>query len=308
LVIVFLVFALSTKTFFSFSDFAIFKRTNIYNIVAQQAPFLIVLSIGMTIAIVLKGIDLSIGTVLALSSCLAAMVLKATGSTFICIAVGLGTGLVFGLLNGFLISRVGLSPYISTYTVQWVSRGIAFVLLAGTQVFDFPQGFRDFFTGWEYTLLLIAAIVAVVLWFIMSKSTFGRNIYMIGSNDKAAKLSGIDTDRVIIISFSIIGVLAALTGLMYIANLGAAEPTIGANFPIRAIAATLIGGTSFGGGKGSVINAIIGAFILIILENGLLHMDVHSYWQEFAIGTAIVFSIILEKIGQRFTKTALGTF
>ena len=299
LLLVFLIFTIFTDTFFNFSDFANFTKSNIYNIIAQQVPFLIILSIGMTIAIILKGIDLSMGTVLALSSCLAALVLKATGSVILCLVVGLTIGLLFGLANGVLIAKVGLSPYISTYTIQWVSRGIAYVVLAGTQVFDFPLAFRNLFIGWEYTLIMIAIIVAVILWFVMSKSNFGRSLYMVGSNREAAQLSGINTSKVITISFSIIGVLAALAGLMYIANLGAAEPVIGANFPIRAIAATLIGGASFGGGKGSVVNSIIGVFIMIILENGLLHMNVHSNWQEFAIGIAIVLSIILEKVGQK---------
>ena len=290
-------FSLATKTFFSVSNLDNFK-----NIVAQQVPFLIILSIGMTIAILLKGIDLSIGAVLALSSCIAALVLRATQNILLCIAAGLATGAVFGAFNGLLIARVGLSPYIATYTVQWVSKGVAFVLLGGSQIFNFPAGFRELFTGWFYTLLIISLAVAALLWVLMSKTTFGRNVYAVGNNAEAARLSGVNVPRVYVLSFTLIGLLAALTGLMYIANLGAAEPVIGDNFAIQAIAATLIGGTSFGGGKGSVANAVVGACIMTTLTNGLLHLGVHSYWQQFAIGVVIVLSILLERFAKRYVR------
>ncbi|MDD4189092.1 MAG: ABC transporter permease [Eubacteriales bacterium] len=296
-VLMFLFFTFFTDTFFSFSN-----MNNIRNIFAQQVPFLMLLSIGMTLAIILKGIDLSIGTVLALSSCVAAMVLQATGNSLLCILTGLAVGSFFGLVNGLLISKVGLSPYIATYSIQWISKGIAYVLLAGTQIYNFPGNFRQLFTGWFYTLLLIAFIVSLIMWFLMSKTTFGRNVYVVGNNSSAARLSGVKVDMIYIVTFTIIGFLASLTGLMYIANLGAAEPIIGDSFALQAIAATLIGGTSFGGGKGSVFSAIIGSMIMITLTNGLLHMGVGTYWQQFAIGVVIVFSIILERGSARLLK------
>lgn len=295
--LLFLFFTFSTDTFFSFSNMA-----NIKNIFAQQVPFLMILSIGMTLAIILKGIDLSIGTVLALSSCVAAMVLQATGSALLCIMTGLAVGSLFGLINGLLIAKVGLSPYIATYSIQWVSKGIAYVLLAGTQIYNFPGGFRELFTGWFFTLLMIAVFVSLVMWFLMSKTTFGRNVYVVGNNPAAARLSGVKVDMIYIVTFTIIGFLASLTGLMYIANLGAAEPIIGDSFALQAIAATLIGGTSFGGGKGSVFNAIIGSMIMITLTNGLLHLGVGTYWQQFAIGVVIVLSIILEHFSGKLVK------
>lgn len=295
LLLLFAFFSLTSKTFCSMS--------NIKNIVSQQVPFLMVLSIGMTVAIILKGIDLSIGSVLALSSCVAALILQSTGNIFYCIASGLTVGIVCGLINGIMIAEIGVSAYIATYTMQWIAKGIAYVLLGGGQVFNLDPNFRNIFIGWSYMLLAIALGVALIMLFVMNMTTFGRNVYVIGNNPKAAKLAGVNVTRVYVVCYTIIGFLASLTGLMYIANLNAAEPVIGDNFPIKAIAASLIGGASFGGGKGNIYNSIIGAFIMITLTNGLLQLGVSSYWQQAAIGFVIVLSIIFERFLKRFDVT-----
>lgn len=286
--------------FFAFMADTFFTWSNIRNIVAQQVPFLIILSIGMTTAIILKGVDLSIGSVLALSSCVAALLLQATGSVALCIVSGLFIGTLCGFINGIMIAKIGVSAYIATYTMQWIAKGIAYVLLGGGQVFNLDTRFRNIFTGWSYTLLLIAVIVAIIFLFVMNKTTFGRNVYVIGNNPKAARLAGVNVTRTYLTCYTLIGFLASLTGLMYIANLNAAEPVIGDNFPIRAIAASLIGGASFGGGKGNIYNSVIGSFIMIVLTNGLLQMGVSSYWQQAAIGFTIVLSIIFERAMNRF--------
>lgn len=292
LLILFAFFSLTTDTFGTWS--------NLKNIISQQVPFLVILSAGMTVAIILKGIDLSIGSVLALSSCIAALILQATGSVALCIVSGLFVGMLCGFINGIMIAKIGVSAYIATYTMQWIAKGIAYVLLAGGQVFNLNPSFRSIFVGWPYTLLAIALAVTGIMLFLMNMTTFGRNVYVIGNNPRAARLAGVDVVRVHIVCYTMIGFLASLTGLMYIANLNAAEPIIGDNFPIRAIAASLIGGASFGGGKGNIYNSLIGAFIMIVLTNGLLQLGVSSYWQQAAIGFVIVLSIIFERFIMRF--------
>lgn len=292
LLVLFGFFAISTDTFCTWS--------NIKNIVSQQVPFLMILSIGMTVAIILKGVDLSVGSVLALSSCIAALILQATGNVLLCIISGLVVGSLCGFINGIMIAKIGVSAYIATYTMQWIAKGIAYVLLAGGQVFNLDTNFRSIFIGWSYMLLAIAMVIAAVMLFLMNATTFGRNVYVIGNNPKAARLAGVHVESVHIICYTIIGFLSSLTGLMYIANLNAAEPVIGDNFPIKAIAASLIGGASFGGGKGNIYNSIIGSCIMIILTNGLLQLGVSSYWQQAAIGFVIVLSIIFERFLKRF--------
>ncbi len=294
LAVLFLFFALSAKTFAQWS--------NIKNIIFQQVPFLMVLSIGMTIAIILKGVDLSIGSVLALSSCIAALILQATGNVVLCIASGLAVGILCGLINGIMIAEVGVSAYIATYTMQWIAKGIAYVLLGGGQVYNLDTRFRNIFVGWPYMLLTIALVLALILLFVMNRTVWGRNVYVVGNNPKAARMAGVSVVKTYVICYTLIGFLASLTGLMYIANLNAAEPVIGDNFPIRAIAASLIGGASFGGGQGNIYNALIGSCIMIVLTNGLLQLGVSSYWQQAAIGFVIVLSIIFERIIKRPTQ------
>jgi ribose/xylose/arabinose/galactoside ABC-type transport system permease subunit len=140
LLVLFGFFAMSTDTFCTWS--------NIKNIVSQQVPFLMILSIGMTIAIILKGVDLSVGSVLALSSCIAALILQATGNVLLCIISGLVVGSLCGFINGIMIAKIGVSAYIATYTMQWIAKGIAYVLLAGGQVFNLDTDFRSIFIGW----------------------------------------------------------------------------------------------------------------------------------------------------------------
>lgn len=294
LAVLFLFFALSAKTFAQWS--------NIKNIIFQQVPFLMVLSIGMTIAIILKGVDLSIGSVLALSSCIAALILQATENVVLCIASGLAVGILCGLINGIMIAEVGVSAYIATYTMQWIAKGIAYVLLGGGQVYNLDTRFHNIFVGWPYMLLTIALVLALILLFVMNRTIWGRNVYVVGNNPKAARMAGVSVVKTYVICYTLIGFLASLTGLMYIANLNAAEPVIGDNFPIRAIAASLIGGASFGGGQGNIYNALIGSCIMIVLTNGLLQLGVSSYWQQAAIGFVIVLSIIFERIIKRPTQ------
>ena len=295
LILLCIFFAVCTTTFWSPT-----KWDNIFNIVLQQAPFLILLSLSMTLAIILNGIDLSIGAIVSLTSCIAAIVLQATHSIPLGILSGIALGVVLGGLNGILIAKVHVSPFIATYSVSWIARGFAYVFLGGKQIYDLGPGFRDLFVSSPYTLFLIAVVVSVVMWFLMTKSVFGTKVFSIGSNEFAAKLSGINVNFVLIVSYTLMGVLAALTGIMYIANLGCAEPVIGDDFALSAIAAALIGGTSFGGGEGKISNAIIGAFIMVILTNGMIHLGVPSFWQQFVVGTVIVLAMIMERGVKKF--------
>ncbi|GHV47036.1 ribose ABC transporter permease [Synergistales bacterium] len=272
---------------------------NISNIVLQQAPFLILISIGMTITIILKGIDLSVGANLAMSSCITALILESTHNVPLGILCGLLFGTAVGCFNGFLIAQVGVSPFIATYAVQWIVRGIAYLLLSGSQIYNLGPDFVPLFTKYVATFFIIAMFFALSIWFLMSYTTFGRSFYMAGNNFEAAKLSGFSVSTVTIITYSLSGFLAALAGILYVANMACAEPTIGEDFPLRAIAASLIGGTSFIGGEGSVLNAVVGSFIMVTLTNGMIHLGVPNLWQQLVIGVTIVISMIMERGASR---------
>lgn len=268
---------------------------NVLNIVLQQAPFSILLAIVMTLAKILNGLDLSMGAGVALVSSVLGMVLNATYNPWLGIGAALALGALIGLCNGFLIAKVGVSPFIATYSMQWILRGLALVLLGGRQIFDLGPRFRPMFVSNRYTFFIITAAVAVVLSYVLNETSFGRKAYATGANIEAATISGIRTDRVQMVGWLLCGILVSLAAIMFTANLGCAEPVIGDSFPIDAVAASLIGGSTMEGGSGRISNAVIGAFILLTLINGMVQVGVPSVWQQFVIGAVIIVSVVLER-------------
>lgn len=293
LIILCVFFSLTTKTFGTLDNAAV--------IVLKQAPVSIILAIIMTQTIILGGIDLSMGSAVAMLSSVMGMVLNATYqkyptmSPFMGIAVALGLGACIGLMNGFLIAKVKVPTFIATYSMQWILKGIALILLGGKQIFDLGQNFRNMFIGWDGTLLVIAAAVALIMHFVLKKTTFGHQVYATGANQAAAKLSGIRTERTIMTVFLINGLLVGLATIMNTAYVGTAEPITGDSFPLNAVAATLIGGTSIGTVNGKIPNAIVGVLIFLVLTNGMVMIGVPAVWQQFVIGAVIIAAVVLER-------------
>lgn len=274
---------------------------NLTNIVMQQMPFLLIIGIGMTMAILTKGIDLSIGATLALSSCVGAYFIK-DGKDATGVAVALAIGIAVGLINGLLITKIKLVPFIATYTMNMVVRGLAYLFMGGLLYYGFSDKFRSIAVnnlGPFSNLFIISFIVFFILLFILKKTTFGMSVYSIGMNRYATKLSGINTDAVLITVYTINGLLAAITGLLYIARLNAAESTIGTDFTIKMMAATLIGGTPFTGGKGGIERTMIGVAIMMVISNGLNIKGVSSLWQDAVFGAVIVISLFINKLGEK---------
>jgi len=277
---------------------------NISTVVFQQAPFTILMSFGMTLAIITNGIDVSMGSVLVLSSVLCATFIK-SGYFFIGIMIALLVGAVCGLVNGLFITRIGVAPFIATYGVDWVALGVAYIYTGGVYIYDFPANFRNIGSGSTFgipNLAIITIIIFLVLLFITAKTTFGRSIYYAGFNFNATTLSGIDAKNTVTKVYVINGLLAATTGILYMARLNAADPGISASFTLDSIAATLIGGTSFGGGKGSVAYTVVGALIIVFIRNGMNIMGVPTTWQQTAVGLVIVFSLVMEAFTNKLTE------
>ncbi|HWQ78359.1 MAG TPA: ABC transporter permease [Anaerovoracaceae bacterium] len=290
-------FSVASDTFWGLTNW-----TNIANIASIQVPFLIILTLGMNLTIILRGFDLSVGSNLAMSSCITALCLEAGMNVALSILIGLAFGTLVGITNGVLIGVIGVSPFIATYSMSWIIRGVAYLLLAGRQIYNLGDTFVPLFTSNRWTFFIIAIAVAVVLWFIMTKTVFGRSFYLAGRNFEAVSLSGYSVQKITIIVYAISGCLAALAGILYVADLSCAEPTIGEDFPLQAVAAALIGGTSFIGGEGSVFNAIVGSFVLMVIMNGMIQMGVPNLWQQFVIGVIIILSLVIELGTARIEK------
>lgn len=294
LLVLFVFFSIFTDSFWSPTNWS-----NFANIILQQAPFTVLLSLSMTISIILKGFDLSMGADIALVSCIVGFVLRATHSPLLAILAAVGMGALIGMGNGVLITKIKIQPFIATYSMNWIVRGIALVLLGGSQIYDFGPTFRPLFLQSQYTFFIIAAVLCVIFEFILSRTVFGKYIYAVGTNKDAAELSGINPNFVQFAAWTLCGVILGIDAVMYTANLGVAEPVIGDNFVMTAIAASLIGGTSISGGVGGVYNAVVGALILVVLTNGMIHLGVPSAWQQVVVGCVIILSVCFEHLMNR---------
>jgi ribose transport system permease protein len=273
---------------------------NLSTVIFQQAPFAILMSFGMTLAIITKGIDKSMGSVLIFTSVLCATFIKQE-QYIIGISLALLVGIFCGTLNGILITRIGIAPFIATYGIEYVTLGLAFVYTGGQYIYDFPPAFRAIGTGKIFgipNLALITFLIFIILYFLTKMTTFGRRMYSAGFNFNATTLSGISAKNTVTLVYAINGLLAAVTGILYMTRLNAADPGISGNFTLDSIAATLIGGTSFGGGRGSVAGTVVGALIIVFIRNSMNIMGVSTTWQQTAVGFIIVFSILLEALSQ----------
>jgi ribose transport system permease protein len=271
--------------------------TNALNVL-RVASLMVILGIGETIVILTAGIDLSIGSVLTISSVIAAMALKAGVPLPVALVSGVAVGAALGFLNGLMVAVVKLPPFIATYGMMWVASGFAVVLLKGQVIYGFNEDFRFLGVG---TLMGIPMpiIIMVVLWIptylLMRRTTFGRSLYAVGANQEAARLSGVKKDQTLILAYTSSGVLAAAAGLVYVARLNASEAGIGVNMLLPTIAAVVIGGTSLFGGEGGIVGTMIGALIMTIVQNGMNLLGIESVWQGVVLGALIVIAVLLDQ-------------
>lgn len=271
---------------------------NLMNVLNQTSLNLIV-ACGMTITMLITGIDLSVGSILALTSVVAASYFKSGSVPEMAFGIGLALilGFLLGAMNGVAVHYLRLPPFLVTFGTQQIIRGMAFLYMSGSVLNDFDSKFLFIGKGklWGIpTPVIITVVLIVVVGFILKKTVVGREIYYVGSNLSAAKYSGISVAKVTVVSFGLSGMIAALAGIVYISRLNAAEAVIGESFALQAIAAAAIGGISFKGGSGSIYGTIIGALILTIILNGMNLLGVPTQWQSFATGGLIIIAVVMD--------------
>ncbi len=281
---------------------------NFFTVMMSQAPFMLIYSLGMTLAIIRGGLDLSVGSVAAFASYIGA-ILIIEGHVFIGIIVSLAVGALIGIFNGVLISKINVHPFIATYGTNWVVRGLVLFILAGKKIFGFPESFKLIGTGsvvrFTNTMrisnpFVIAIVIFLVILFVLRKTVLGRQIYSVGANPEATKLTGVDVSKVTIIVYMMSGVLAAIAGTLYASVLDCAEPNIGYDYGLMSIAATLIGGTPLSGGKGGVGNTVVGVLIIVFLNNALAVLGVSHLWQQAVFGIVIIFAAMMNRLKERY--------
>ncbi len=276
---------------------------NFVQIVTQSATIML-LACGEFFAILLGGIDLSIGSVAAFTGMITAKLMVDFGiNPFLAVFIGaiLG-GALCGFINGTLINLTGVHPFIITLGTQAIFRALTLIISNAQSTFGMPKIFTQIFGGLWHKIpmaVVIALTVAVICWFFTSMLTFGRNLYVMGGNRDAAWFSGINVKRHLLAVHTISGLCAGICGAVMAARLGAAEPNTAIGAETEAIAAAIIGGTSFFGGKGKVPNVIIGALILGLISNGLNMCSVPTFYQNLATGLLLIAAVSLDHVVSR---------
>jgi ribose transport system permease protein len=283
-----------------------FTFRNIIN-VARQVSINAILAAGMTFVILTGGIDLSVGSALAVAGVFSVWLTTKGVPDVFAVLAGVVTGGLCGALNGVLISRFKLSPFIVTLGALTYLRGVAYVTTGAYPLIKSDLGFAFLgegsvgFLPWP---VIIALIVFLVGYIVLKRTVFGRRIYAIGGNEQAARLSGIPVDRILIWVYTISGACAGIAGIIFSARLLSGEPTGGDGYELDAIAAVILGGTSFTGGVGSILGTAIGALIIGVLNNGLVLMNVPFFYQLIIKGAVIIFAVLLDRIRSSRLRTA----
>ena len=278
-----------------------FTSSNLLNVL-RQASLTFLIASGLTLTILTAGLDLSVGANVGLSACLAATVMKATGS----IALGVGTGLlcggVVGILNGMMITLLRLPPFIATYGMLWVLHGITYWFMAGDTIHGFSPGFRSLGSGYWLGVpvpIYVMGAFLVAGGVFTRYTTFGHEVYAIGSNREAARLSGIPVRARLNLVYVLSGAMAGLAAVVYLARLNSAEADIGEPLTLPAIAAVLIGGASLFGGVGTLFGTLVGAVTLTLVLNGMNLLAIDANWQPLVTGVIVLLAVWIDITARR---------
>ena len=278
--------------------------------IMQQATINGVLAVGMTFAIISGGIDLSIGCTFAIVIVTVGKMTASGINPFLAIIIGVVLGFAMGAINGILITKMQLQPFIATLGTMSVYRGIAYVITGGWPVLNIPDSYRSLLNtkvlNGISVYMFLFVIIAVIASVLLSKTKFGNYLHAVGGNEEAAKLSGVNVVKTKIVAYAVTGACAAFAGMIMLASLGTGEPTAGTGYELDAIAAAAIGGTRMAGGKGTILGTVLGALLLAALKVGMIVLNVDTFWQYIVTGIIIIiaayFEFIQDRISSMFAK------
>lgn len=271
---------------------------NLRNI-AVQTSFLAIFAMAQCVVILTRGFDLSLGYCVSLVSVASAMIMVATGSVFYGIAVGLGVGLAVGVANGLLIGGIALNPLVTTLGTSYILLALASTISGGFPVPNLPAGFTESFAlarplGLPMPIW-IAGCLFLLLFAMLRVTRFGRSLYIVGGNPRAAKAAGIPTFAVLTSAYALAAILAAIGALLLTARTGSGEPNLGGNLTLESIAAAVVGGVKLSGGEGGVGAALMGALLITILSNGMNLVQIDGYLQNIFLGLIIIASLMISR-------------
>lgn len=271
--------------------------SNLINIL-RQATINGIVSVGMTLVILTGGIDLSVGSVLALAVTIGASLMKQGQPVGLAVLAALGIGTLLGVINGLMITKARIPPFIATLGMLTVARGLTLMYTQGQPITGLPASFRWIGTGVVGGIpvpIVLMGLVFLIGWIFLTRTRYGAYVYLLGDNPTAARLAGIPTERITVLVYAISGFCAALAGLVLVARLDSAQPIIGQGYEFNAIAAVVVGGTSFAGGEGGLGGTLLGALLIETLNNGLNLLNVSPLWEQVVKGVVIALALLLYK-------------
>lgn len=292
LIIEFVIFSIASSSFLT--------PTNILS-VGRQMSFTGIAAIGMTLVMLTGGIDISVGSMLAMSGVLCAKLSADLGLPLIlAIFITILVGSLFGLINGFSVTHLHIPALIATLATQTILKGIAYLVTNAVPVKNLSAPYK--FLGQGYVLgivpvpLLITVALYILAWWYLDKTYLGRRVYLAGGNEEAARLSGINTKRTISGAYVLSGIFAAIAGILMASRLGSGQPSVGSGFEMDVITATVLGGISVNGGKGKIANVFVGACIMGVLANGMTMMNINQYLQWIINGLVLLFAVTMSNL------------
>jgi ribose transport system permease protein len=266
--------------------------------VSRTISITAIMAIGMTMVIITGGIDLSVGSIMGLSSLMTALMFQNGYPTVAAVTIGVLVGVIAGLLNGLLITKVNLPPFIATLGTLSIGRGLIYIITKGFPITpDIPESYSYIGQGYlGFVPIPVIAMLFLMIVFsvIMSRTRFGRHVYAIGGNETAARLSGVKTNLTKTMVYVLSGTISAVAGIILFARLSSAEPASGFGAELEVIAAAAIGGASLAGGYGSIIGAIIGAALIGVISNGIVLLNINTYAQQAITGIVILIAVSID--------------
>lgn len=274
-----------------------FSLENVINNL-RSTSFIFIIGIAMTFVLIGGGLDLSVGSSVALTGVITGLCVTQGIPVFFSILIGMGTGALIGLFNGLVIVLCRIPPLIVTLGSMYMGKGLVLIITEGSPVFPLPEKFNIIGQG-SFFFLPYVVLVALALWiladFVLKHTTNGRAVCAVGGNEETARLAGIKTSQIKISTYLLTGLCSAVTGILMAARLESAQPNSGSGYELLVVAAVIIGGTSLFGGSGSIHGTAIGALFMTVISNGMVLLKVSVYWQNFVIGAIIILAVALDQ-------------
>jgi len=294
LVALIIVFSLTESRFMTLSNMMTIGR---------QATYLAMITAGQMLTILCAGFDLSVGSAVALTSIVSSRVMISlphpAGAITAGVLAGIATGTAVGIANGVTIALFRVSPFVVTLGMMSVAQGLALLISGGVPIFNLPDEFNGYLgigmIGGIPVPLIVAAVIVVVTFVMLTRTRIGRYFYALGGNEEAARLSGIPVKLYSCLAYILCGTLSGITGVMLTARVASGEPNLGAQLPLESIAAAVIGGVSLRGGEGSIIGAIFGAVLIVLIRNGMDLINISSYVQMIVMGCLLIFAVVMDQ-------------